>query len=49
MGAVYGISPYDTSSFVIGPLLVAFVALVACVAPARRAIAIDPLRALRSE
>jgi putative ABC transport system permease protein len=46
---LYGISPYDTASFVVGPILVALVALAACVAPARRAIAIDPLRALRSE
>ena len=35
---LYGISPYDATSFVVGPILVAFVALVACVAPARRAI-----------
>jgi ABC-type antimicrobial peptide transport system permease subunit len=46
---LYGISPHDITSFVVGPILVAFVALLACVAPARRAIAIDPLRALRSE
>lgn len=46
---IYGISPYDATSFVVGPILVAFVALMACVAPARRATAIDPLRALRSE
>jgi putative ABC transport system permease protein len=46
---LYGISTYDTASFVIGPMLVVLVALVACVAPTRRAIAIDPLRALRSE
>ena len=46
---LYGISPYDATSFVVGPILVAFVALVACVAPARRALAIDPLRAMRSE
>jgi ABC-type antimicrobial peptide transport system permease subunit len=46
---LYGISTYDTASFVIGPMLVVLVALVACVAPTRRAIAIDPLRALRCE
>ena len=46
---LHGISPYDATSFVIGAMLVAFVSLVACVVPARRAIAIDPLRALRSE
>jgi ABC-type antimicrobial peptide transport system permease subunit len=46
---LYGISPYDLTSFVVGPILVAVVALVACVAPARRALRIDPLRAFRSE
>ncbi|HZA96119.1 MAG TPA: FtsX-like permease family protein, partial [Burkholderiaceae bacterium] len=46
---LYGISPYDATSFVAGPILVAFVALLACLAPARHAIRIDPLRALRSE
>jgi putative ABC transport system permease protein len=45
---LYGISPYDVTSFVAGPILVAFVAVVACVVPARRALAIDPLRAMRS-
>ena len=46
---LYGISPYDATSFVIGPIFVVVVALVACVMPARRAMSIDPLRALRSE
>ena len=46
---LHGISPHDATSFVVGAMLVAFVSLVACVVPARRAIAIDPLRALRSE
>jgi putative ABC transport system permease protein len=45
---LYGISPYDVASFFVGPTLVAVVALVACVMPARRAMRIDPLRALRS-
>jgi len=46
---LYGISPYDAASFLAGPILVAFVALLACMAPARRAIKIDPLVALRSQ
>ena len=46
---LYGISPYDATSFIVGPILVAFVALVACVTPARRAMSIDPLRVLRSD
>ncbi len=46
---LYAISPHDVMSFLVGPMLVALVSLVACVVPVRRAIAIDPLRALRSE
>jgi putative ABC transport system permease protein len=46
---LHGISPHDVTSFLVGPLVVAFVAFVACVVPIRRAITIDPLRALRSE
>jgi ABC-type antimicrobial peptide transport system permease subunit len=46
---LYGISPYDATSFAIGPIFVVVVALVACVMPARRAMSIDPLRAMRAE
>jgi putative ABC transport system permease protein len=46
---LYGISPYDAMSFTVGPILVAFVGFVACLAPARRAARIDPLMALRCE
>jgi ABC-type antimicrobial peptide transport system permease subunit len=46
---LYGISPYDATSFIVGPVLVAFVGFVACLAPARRAARVDPLIALRCE
>jgi ABC-type antimicrobial peptide transport system permease subunit len=46
---LYGIRPHDTLSFVAGPVVVAFVGLVACLAPVRRAVSVDPVRALRTQ
>ena len=44
-----GISGYDVTIFVMVPLLLAVVALVACYLPARRATKVNPLIALRYE
>ena len=44
-----GVSGYDVGIFVIVPLLLAAVALVACYLPARRATKVNPLIALRYE
>jgi putative ABC transport system permease protein len=44
-----GVSGYDIGIFVIVPLLLATVALIACYLPARRATKVDPLIALRYE
>jgi putative ABC transport system permease protein len=48
-GLLYGVSPYDPAALGATTLLFAIVALLACLAPARRAVAIDPARALREE
>jgi len=46
-GLLFAVSPSDRATFVIIPLLLAWVALLACYLPARRAAKTDPLVALR--
>jgi len=46
---LFEVTPFDSLTFAAVSLLLAFVALVACYIPARRAAAIDPLVALRYE
>jgi putative ABC transport system permease protein len=47
--ALFGVTPLDIVSFVTGPLLLLMVACVACVVPARRAVGIDPVEALKTD
>jgi len=46
---LFDVSPRDLTTFATVPLVLAAVALVACYVPARRALRVDPLTALKAE
>jgi len=48
-GLLFSVSPTDPLTLLVVAFLLAFVAFVACYVPARRAMAVDPIVALRSE
>ncbi|HBY63105.1 MAG TPA: hypothetical protein DEH78_25055 [Solibacterales bacterium] len=48
-GLLYGVKPLDPATFVLAPAAVLLLSVMACLAPARTALRIDPARALRSE
>ncbi|MGA9567475.1 MAG: ABC transporter permease [Candidatus Korobacteraceae bacterium] len=46
---LFGVSPFDPVTLLAGTLLVAMVALLAAMLPARRAASVEPMKALRAE
>ena len=46
---LFGVSARDTATFVVAPMILFAAGLLGCLAPARRAMRVDPAIALRSE
>ena len=48
-GLLFGVTPFDVATFVMAPAMLTLVTLMACVAPALRALRADPAVALREQ
>jgi ABC-type antimicrobial peptide transport system permease subunit len=46
---LYGVAPLDLVSFATGAAVLIVTAVAACVVPTRRALAVDPIRAIRAD
>ena len=48
-GSLFGVERFDTPTFAIGGMVLVLIAVVACLAPMRRAIAVDPMTSIRAD
>jgi ABC-type antimicrobial peptide transport system permease subunit len=48
-GLLYGVEPHDPATLLAASGTLAFVSALACLAPARRATAVDPVTVLKSQ
>jgi putative ABC transport system permease protein len=48
-GSLFGVTRLDVPSFLIGGVVLVAIAVLACVAPMRRAVAVDPMTAIRAD
>jgi hypothetical protein len=46
---LFGVQARDTTTFIVAPAILFVAALLGCLAPARRAMQVDPAIALRAE
>jgi ABC-type lipoprotein release transport system permease subunit len=46
---VFGVTPKDPVTFAVATTILGAIALIACVIPARRAVSVDPVAALRAD
>jgi ABC-type antimicrobial peptide transport system permease subunit len=46
---LHGVRRLDPSSFAVGAIVLLGAALAACIVPTRRALAVDPMTAIRAE
>jgi predicted permease len=46
---LFHVAPFDPATFILGPILLTAIAVLACYIPARRAMRVDPMVALRYE
>jgi putative ABC transport system permease protein len=48
-GSLFGVERLDASAFILGGALLVLIAVIACIAPMRRAISVDPITSIRAD